>query len=194
MKIISKYKDYYDYLQGVYGVDNRLILDRRNSKRPTYYSNGIMIFTIGNINVDVLCINNKFYCGEADMISLGGEKLENKDSPELISYKVNYPDYFNRIRNINISVTPWGRKRSSDKFDEYAIYLNEFVGMDKTALPYPRLEQYGIQKVLPPHEIWIELSNWLGQQLSKKEPTVPIGDDKTRIQSHGFDLKTSFRH
>ena len=27
MKIISKYKDYYDYLQGIYGVDEKLILD-----------------------------------------------------------------------------------------------------------------------------------------------------------------------
>ena len=29
MKIISKYKDYYDYLVGTYGEDPKLILDRR---------------------------------------------------------------------------------------------------------------------------------------------------------------------
>lgn len=28
MRIISKYKDYYDYLQGINGVDEKLILDR----------------------------------------------------------------------------------------------------------------------------------------------------------------------
>ena len=29
MKIISKYKDYYDYLTGIYGVDDKIVLDRR---------------------------------------------------------------------------------------------------------------------------------------------------------------------
>ena len=28
MKIISKYKDYYDYLQGIWGMDEKLTLDR----------------------------------------------------------------------------------------------------------------------------------------------------------------------
>lgn len=32
MKILSKYKDYYDYLSGVYGEDPLLILDRRDGK------------------------------------------------------------------------------------------------------------------------------------------------------------------
>jgi hypothetical protein len=27
MKIISKIKDYYDYLQGIYGIDEKLVLD-----------------------------------------------------------------------------------------------------------------------------------------------------------------------
>jgi len=29
MKILGKYKDYYDYLQGIYDVDPLLVLDRR---------------------------------------------------------------------------------------------------------------------------------------------------------------------
>lgn len=29
MKVLSKYKDYYDYLVGIYGMDEKLILDRR---------------------------------------------------------------------------------------------------------------------------------------------------------------------
>lgn len=33
MKVISRYKDYYDYLQGVYGVDEKLVLDRDNSPK-----------------------------------------------------------------------------------------------------------------------------------------------------------------
>lgn len=31
MKIISKHKDYYDYMCHIHGVDNKLVLDRRDS-------------------------------------------------------------------------------------------------------------------------------------------------------------------
>ena len=31
MKIIDKYKDYYDYLQGIYGQDPLAVYDRRGS-------------------------------------------------------------------------------------------------------------------------------------------------------------------
>jgi len=39
MKIISKYKDYYDYLQGIWGMDEKLVLDRTvSSPTPNYLS------------------------------------------------------------------------------------------------------------------------------------------------------------
>lgn len=34
MKIISNYKDYYDYLVGIYGVDQKVVYDRRFSGNP----------------------------------------------------------------------------------------------------------------------------------------------------------------
>jgi hypothetical protein len=36
MKIISSYKDYYDYLQGIYGVDDKLILNRQEETPRTF--------------------------------------------------------------------------------------------------------------------------------------------------------------
>lgn len=200
MKIISKYKDYYDFLSGIYGVDEKLILDRRESFHPKYYKNGIMVFTIGNINIDVLCLDGKFYCGEADMIKLGGEKIEYKNS-NLINYRISYKDKdnYNKIDKISICVTPEKLVRTNNRNDKYAIYLNDTVAIqidgkyEHKLCSYPRLEQYGIQKVLSPHEIWLELSSWLSQQVTKNEKQVPVGDDNVRILSAGFDLKTSFR-
>lgn len=194
MKIISKYKDYYDYLQGIYGVDEKLVLDRRESDHPMYYQNGRHVFVIGDLMVDVLHIDGKFYCGESDMIKLGGTKIENKSQPNIINYRVEYLEqssYFLKKEISTIRVTAHRKNRVDDNFNQYAIYKPESLN---TCIPYPRLEQYGIQKVLKPHDIWVELSNWLGKQLTKNEPTVPIGDDKIRIISAGFDLKTSFRN
>lgn len=31
MKIIDRYKDYYDYLSGIYGIDELVIFDRREN-------------------------------------------------------------------------------------------------------------------------------------------------------------------
>jgi hypothetical protein len=40
MKILSKYKDYYDYLQGIWGMDEKLVLDRTDyTPTPDYTSN-----------------------------------------------------------------------------------------------------------------------------------------------------------
>ena len=35
MKIISKIKEYYDYIVGQYGIDNNVIFDRRDYKYPS---------------------------------------------------------------------------------------------------------------------------------------------------------------
>lgn len=196
MKIISKYKDYYDYLQGVYGVDEKLVLDRRLSEHPAAYSNGVHRFVIGNTLVDSLYIDGVWYCGEADMIKIGGERYEQvnpKDGTKLLSYRVNYKDLFGKIVTNSVCVTPYGRIGNPINNSGHAIYLiSKSFGKEKYF--YPRLEQYGIQKVLKPHDIWVELSNWLGMELTKKEPQQPVGDDKVRILSAGFDLKTSFRN
>jgi len=39
MKILSKYKDYYDYLMGIYGEDPLLILDRREGRQLSFCDN-----------------------------------------------------------------------------------------------------------------------------------------------------------
>ena len=36
MKILSNFKDYYDYLQGIYGVDDKLILNRQEQTPKTF--------------------------------------------------------------------------------------------------------------------------------------------------------------
>lgn len=37
MKIIDNKKDYYDYLMGVYGIDEKIVYDRRGSITKDYY-------------------------------------------------------------------------------------------------------------------------------------------------------------
>src|SRR5687768_13290674 len=49
MRIISKFKDYYDYLQGIYGVDEKKVLDRTMAVQPTYLSDMLILSFCNNI-------------------------------------------------------------------------------------------------------------------------------------------------
>lgn len=65
MRIISKFKDYYDYLQGIYGVDEKLILDRTDFQHLSYTpsNNQISTFYIGEYKVQGVWINGKIHYG-----------------------------------------------------------------------------------------------------------------------------------
>jgi hypothetical protein len=60
MKIISKFKDYYDYLAGIYGVDEKLILDR-TEYTPVSYVND---FYVVRLAICDYFIEGIFYKGE----------------------------------------------------------------------------------------------------------------------------------
>lgn len=75
MRIISKEKDYYDYLTGIYGIDNYVVFDRRNYSffnSDIYnlncrYRNWMLIhFTYNNEILFVLEIGNVQYLFHAD--------------------------------------------------------------------------------------------------------------------------------
>ena len=58
MKIISKYKDYYDYLSGVWGEDPKLVLVRKGefvvqSTNPSGCDMYVLTFIIGGIMIQI---------------------------------------------------------------------------------------------------------------------------------------------
>lgn len=76
-----------------------------------------------------------------------------------------------------------------DSFKGYWRYHNELqintnINISKT----PFLKFY--PNILDERDIYTEIENWIS--LSKQEP-ISIPDNKTKIISHGFDVKTSFR-
>jgi len=205
MKIISKYKDYYDYLKGVYGEDPKLILDRRTNINPTSYPghDGLHVLVICGKILEYICLNNKFYFGdEIAQLNVGELKsswyFKVKNTPP--TYTVNtgvnsrnvwnfdqiyYPKLSEDVHNIYPEV-----KKLSEKCPIFLLHhFSKTIWME-----YPKLDDLGVAKMIPAHDIWNDLSNYLSQKVSKQEPQVPVGDDKTRLISAGFDPKTSFRN
>lgn len=190
MKIISKFKDYYDYLKGIYGVDEKLILDRTDFKPIPYIPSDFKKETlhIGEYLVEGMWMKGELLFGE-ELIPYNQEKLfywHPKDySPE--EYYIvgkNYKDYV--LKNPKYL----GEKSPTWEVD-HPILLEELRG---DYVKNPILKEYSVHKVFSAFQIWQILSEWLGKQISKKEPIVPVGDDKTRLISAGSDPKTSFRH
>ena len=77
------------------------------------------------------------------------------------------------------------------RFDEdyrYGYYNGMYVRLNPCLLETPLLELY--PDISSERDIYTDIENFLWTQ--KQEP-MSVPDNKTKITSHGFDLKTSFR-
>jgi len=199
MKIISKYKDYYDYLIGIYGVDPKLVLDRRKHVNPQILGpQRIIIYICGN-KIEGFYDGNSFYYGK-DLEIIGERKKNrsynfiwsNRTSKEMIEIKFRPNDFSPKetiLINPNIIKT-----NINDKEDCPIIYGGYHHYKDIGNGNYPKLSDLNISSVYPPEEIYQMLSQWLSERISKKENITDIRCDVDKLQSKGFDKKKSFRN
>ena len=216
MKIISKYKDYYDYLRGIYGEDPKLILDRRQfdlirpvpriihksscTKYPPEEVPQPFSVRIGTMIIDGVYYKDAFYYGK-DLLQFRWEYShydyylrsnfpEHVDNENAMLFEFWFSTYINKV--IILQTAPY----IVHTLNPIAIEMLWLTGIRENPVKkyaYPILKDIGLTSVITPHEIWVELTSYLGQLVTVNEPPVPIGSDNIRIQSHGFDTKTSFR-
>lgn len=175
MKILSKYKDYFDYLVGIYGMDEKLILDRTKFHKQPYTpaNNTKITFYICDKVIECLYKDDKYWYGEE--IKQFCEKHQFwdgvirwylKDDSHIRFYLNDYPTDLN------------------DKH-ECPILIKNYGSIEK----FPILKEYDFASNFPAEQMWIDISNWL----SKPKPVINNMTNKEKIVSHGFDLKESFR-
>lgn len=178
MKIISKYKDYYDYLQGIYGIDNKIVLDRTKGRViypatfDDYYSKSII--SICGLTYDV-AVDEKgnAYVGKT-LLHIPNIKINKEKTTVYIK------DFFN--------------SRTAYMLAPYKTNINEelkcpiIYGRD---IVFPRLSDFNIQKVLSAEKIYYMLYTWI--ESHKIINSNDTRTDSEKILSAGFDLKTSFR-
>jgi len=199
MKILSKYKDYYDYLSGVWGEDPKIILDRRIFNIPQFYSTDKnkwgSIFICGD-QVDFVYSNGKFlYLDELEK-TFGVNKLSSS------GYFARYFTLnFNKFKTVNVPNPNNGR--SENIFteivrDEKQLNLKyecpillTFYGNEKSAIyKFPKLGDLQFHKVMNAEELYIKLAEYL----APKDITVNNQTDIEKIITHGFDKVKSFRN
>lgn len=228
MKIISKCKDYYDYLQGVWGIDEKLVLDRTEyTPTPDYVVGFSPVISLLRFYICGMVVEGVYY---QEKSYKQGIYLFGKDIYDVLK---------DRLAKEDVSMRKW---RDTDRYyyiertqrPEYGLTLFrvlkepvDFFSLDheptwnrtdrkKIECPndllncpilienlpkdkeydvskcskFPMLTDYNFHKVYSAHDIWLMLGEWLG-----REKTIPNNQTNSeKIQSNGFDLKTSFRH
>ena len=201
MKIISKHKDYYDYIVGIYGEDPNLVYDRRvrNIKRFDVIVDSPRVLTpikffICGLIYNVYYFREKFYCTAEQIYELN-EILHEEDYNYVHgNYRNKKPsledlqDYVKCIKtDINMRLrqpvlvqggSEWALKDGRGFNNYYSL---------------PHLETYGAATWYPAQDIYQDIVAFIGWL--KDHPEIPdkmTNDEK--ILSHGFDIKKSFRH
>jgi hypothetical protein len=219
MKIISKNKDFYDFMN-TYGIDEKIIYFRKTKQirseiesfviRNKYFGNWIHETRTPNkkytIEFYVLGLNNKFYPGIR--ISEIGNFENNHFYWNDTAYKKiediftnqkygryctlrPYKNFFDYYKNLNDSY--FFKKYDTPLF---IIYDYHYFSSLKNHGIYiidlnPILIDYEIHKFFDGQFIYNEIYEWLS--LNNIQDTVEISDENKIIQ-HGFDKKISFRN
>lgn len=199
MKIISKYKDYYDFLLSRYGEDEKLVLDRRNSaKAPILLHNSKIIFYIGGIVIE------GYYHKETNRCYYGKDLYQFRKKVSKLRYLpsthnlldtkkehifIEDKDLSRYIGSYFMVETCYDEKRINEKKNcpiIMQVYPYEEYYM------YPKLSDYNLGSFIKPERMWLIIASYLSEQITKRE-TIEVLSNDLKIQSKGFDLKRSFR-
>lgn len=231
MKIIDNKKDYYDYLAGIYGIDEKVVFDRRGSMAsndyhywagilPTYDESGVR-----NFGTDEEWMKSPT---ESHMylleVGFTHYLFRTTESPDLIPQKGS--DHFRRIYKVSLEMID--KKTSSTHYDNESVisiveyddsywqrrlsrgyitikeYMTRTLSIEinhdlleksfrtHVIMRNPILKDSLIPSVIPAEEIWQNLYDYLS---AKNEPEVKDNrSDIQKLEGHGMDKKTSFRH
>lgn len=201
MKLISNFRDYYDYLQGIYGIDPKVVYERicmtssgakfvkSGMYKPMYMDAPVGGETDNSVEFapiaicgTIYCVyihKKKFYFGDNyDALDKLRSKMQ-KDNRSIYADNLSYSRYHLKATDINekenCPVCLLGRDWNT------GFYAN---------VKNVRLSDFGIGQIISPNDMYIMISNFL----SREKKIVDKRTDVEKLVSKGFDKKTSFRN
>lgn len=219
MKIISKIKDYYDYLQGIYGIDDLVVYDRRNctplkseaEKHDSYLEciildkkawNDRKLQRIGKYSSDNLLLDRhsikELYILEGKiyhfLLEIGFSKYlfqveRYLDEGDKVVFKHDLISTKNHTKKI--SHFPMAIIPCSVKYHRADLNNLDDLALHEESIGNPILNDTWISKYIKPKDVWENLYEYISS-LNDKE-IIDKRTDKEHIESNGFDVKSSFR-
>lgn len=219
MKIISKRKDYYDYLvnPALYGTDTLRVYDRRadNYGEPggTDKLNPLLEhydFAVCGMIYRIYQYKGKFYHTKEDWVKLDqllskgdpgnrarflfGDTLDQLERDAARKYdKVNVPTDVNKALREPVLMKTSGGGEFTYKSSWSNEFMHDTARIIESTWSKVILKDFGFQRVMAAEEIFMKISEFLGWLVDNP----PIPNKQTNIEkleSHGFDKKKSFRH
>ena len=195
MKIISKIKDYYDYLSGVWGVDEKIILDRRGEFTPSIPKDlSVLTFIIGGNLIQIYFDGVSYYFGE---------DLKQFDQSTKYRRKIGYfavPIGYIGGRQNNVHISDdikSGFDYLNERYDSPIIYRSDNWHyndvLEKDFSTFPILSTTAITKFVDAVDTYRMISEYLSRQLDKKLEAIPSLTDVQKLENKGFDKLSSFR-
>ena len=190
MRIISKYKDFYDFLTGIYGTDPLITLDRREFEIPMLIDEQKITLFIAGKRIEGFYKDNKFYYGD---------KLEkfNKSTRIFSNREHHYNDFYyvqTKHDRFRIPILKDIVDCNVNEKCNHPILMSKYYRVDSTEniknyYKFPILKDLGIQSYIEPEKMWLMLVNFL----TKKDIVDDHRTNNEKILCAGFDLKESFR-
>lgn len=216
MYILSKYKDYYDYLTGIYGEDPLLVLDRRDYQQPDWQfpstnqwrESEIRIYNlwIGDYNIEFIRYGYEFYYGENifgipiikqvehPQRDLFG-KYEKINKENTLAYRsIDTPEY-RRYGTNYILKNPVKIDRPQYLPDNIVIALGNFDRENVyTDVYYPILQDIKLNKFISAEQVYQMIVEYISKQNTLREIHIDNRTNIQKIEGKGFDKITSFRN
>lgn len=222
MRIIDrKFKDYYDYLQGVYGIDDLVIYDRRDAikidQAKGQYSGEYpswFVYWFSNVKLDSDHEKEEILGYKSKSV-----KYENRaDRPRKVLegdvyhfvLQIGHHHYFFEVERylengkLVLEHTLLSEKRVEKKelfsnapisiipVDASYFYDGKYKLMGSSySIDNPILNNSWIPKVIPPNDTWNDLYEYISSLRDKEFVDTRTND--MHIESNGFDKKDSFR-
>lgn len=189
MKIRSQFKDYYDYIAHIYGGGDPSQLYKRGEfeSEGIHVSRQIWPSNRRNENYSYVVVAGRLFFFKETTTYPKSYQLIGKDEWEKLLGK----SYYHGIKKdwahdmcLKLKQPVFELFSNKGCFDDgWLQYANNLI---------PILKDRGIDKFIPPEQCYQEIAYCFGE-INNKEVLTKMGNDD-KIESHGFDLKQSFRH
>lgn len=211
MKILSKNKDYYDYIVWKYGIDNSVVLNRI-SKSNEYFTkaneNELFALAICWTIYVWLLYNWKYYFWNELTLSIIEDAYRSKKSYKYRNHYSQYDfwddrDRINLILSLDrkyidlnnlygmpiwlIKFKSWWHEQFDIIYEDYSYNNNTYkIWLDYCVV---NLQWFWIDKIIEAEEMYVSIYNFL----IREKNIINNQSDIEKVNSHWFDPKYWFR-
>jgi len=195
MKIISNYKDYYDYIAGIYGIDDSIVYERHHQEIKSDYdykkrSHVNHRWEKTPVRDYSNCSNNQWFfialCGKIYFVIKYDGRFYFGEEAKPLGALMGLSDRLILNKNIRYHLM---NTDLNEKEKCPVLHLSITKGLPVVISKNPRLSDFNFGSFMQPLEVFTMISEFI----TKEATVLDSRTDIQKIESNGLDKVTSFR-